>query len=193
LEEGIHYYYCTVESSSNVVATSDLFTVTVTCSGAIVYNGAYNGPSAGTYNSSYSGSFSAGWTASVFTAQKKDLCWSATLIPDQYWVFAESACAALTAEGKSWRVPNLKELQFLYEALGGSGGSVSNFTALNTRGTGTANEAIAIANFQLSSTEYSRGSSGQAYNFNFNNGGRGIVNKGTSTRSVRCVRSLEPI
>jgi hypothetical protein len=277
LEEGTHYYYCTVESpSSNVVATSDLFTVTVcllpsqpgtisksgsasvqsgssqtysveavdgatsyewilpsgwnitdgedsrsitvtvgtlggnigvkatnscgssdtqtlavtvipACSGAIVFNGAYNGPSAGTYTTGLNSSFSANWSNGVFTAQHKDLCWTATDISGiSNWATAVAACAALTTDGASWRLPNLKELQFLYEALGGTGGSATNFTNLGAKG--TANSATSMqSGLYWSSTEYSRD---LAYLFTFNNGNRLTGNKTVINYYVRCVRSL---
>jgi hypothetical protein len=193
LDEGIHYYYCMVESSSgNVVATSDLFTVTVTCSGAIVFNGAYNGPSAGTYTTGLNGPFEAGWTTSKFSPQHKDLCWAATDISEtsKMWAQATTECAALTTDGKTWRLPNLKELQVLYEALGGIGGRANGFTALNTRGTGTANGASAMKNLlnigYWSSTEHSNDFSYVLY---FTNGKRNIDLKAESFYA-RCVRSL---
>jgi hypothetical protein len=120
LEEGIYYYYCTIKSGYNdVEVTSDLFTVTVSfCTGAVVFNGAYDGPSeAGGLDSP----FNANWSSDVFTAQHKDLCWAATDISDpQLWTNAEKACAALTTDGASWRLPNLMELHVLYKAFGGN-------------------------------------------------------------------------
>jgi hypothetical protein len=190
LEEGIHFYYCTVESpSSNVVATSDLFTVTVSpCSGAIVFNGAYDGPSAGTYTTGLNGSFSANWSNEVFSAQNKDLCWAKTDISEtqnQDWTDAGLACEDLATDGASWRLPNLKELQFLYETLGGTGSSATDFANLGAKG--TANSATSMqSNFYWSSTE---GSSGNAYGFGFANGYRSNGGK-TYIYYVRCVRSL---
>jgi hypothetical protein len=174
------------------VVTSDLFTVAVTvppCSGATVFNGAFNGPSAGTYNDSYGNSFIAGWTASVFTPQYKDLCWAKTDISEtQIWSNAVVACEDLATDGASWRLPNLKELQFLYEAIGGSGDETTDLTALNTNGTGTANEASAMqSDVYWSSTEFS---SDIAYFFTFNNGMRNGNSKPFNNRYVRCVRSL---
>jgi hypothetical protein len=158
----------------------------VLCSGATVYNGAYNGPAAGAYNTSYGGTFSANWTASAFTAQGKDLCWAASDISGKKtWEAATEACAG------DWRLPNLKELQVLYEAIGGTGkSSATALTALDTKGTGTANGASAmqsvISNYYFSSTE---ASSDLAYTFIFNNGARYSRNK-TTSYYVRCVRSL---
>jgi hypothetical protein len=176
------------------VVTSDLFTVAVTvppCSGATVFNGAFNGPKVGTYTTGLVGSFSAGWSNNVFTAQNKNLCWAATDIVFEWqkWPNAVAACAALTTDGASWRLPNLKELQFLYEAMGGSGSlpATTDLTALNTNDTGTANEASAMQSVGYwSSTE---ASSGIVYGFAFYKGSRDGIDK-TDGLYVRCVRSL---
>jgi hypothetical protein len=115
------------------------------CSGAIVYAGAYNGPTVGIYNTTYTGSFSAGWTAAAFTTQNKHLCWAAADISGtQKWVDANAACAALTDDNSQWRLPNLKELQVLYEAVGGSGSSATNFSVLNNSAKGVSNSASAM-------------------------------------------------
>jgi hypothetical protein len=199
LPDGTHYYYCTVKSDySNVVATSDLFTVTVSpvspCSGATVYNGAYNGPSAGTYTpDGIEGYFSAGWSHSVFTPQYKDLCWAATDIPGPPWPDwpgAVATCAALTTDGVSpgsWRLPNLKELQFFYEAIGGTGDGVevTDLAALDANGTGTANGASVIYGQYWSSTEIS---SDEVYFFSVY-GSRYSISKSLYAYA-RCVRSL---
>jgi hypothetical protein len=86
-----------------------------------------------------------------------------------------------------WRLPNLKELQVLYEAIGGKGGSTTAFTALDTYGYGVTYSASAMQSlFYWSNTERS---SDSAYNFYFYNGYRNQDGK-MGNYNVRCVRSL---
>jgi hypothetical protein len=151
----------------------------------IVYNGAYNGPAAGTYTSGLNGSFSAGWTNSVFIAQNKDLLWapvdaaSATVT----WTIASSSCPT------DWRLPNLKELQVLYEAMGGHGGYARGFYAMAAAGKGSAPVGCEPmqSGFYWSSTE---SSSDVAYYFGFATGFRNYSSKTGNNLFVRCVRSL---
>jgi hypothetical protein len=164
--------------------------VAFNCSGAIVYGGAYNGPGAGAYTTGsdgyLDGYFSAGWTDAVFTARNKDLCWAAKDYPAT-WTGATPSCASLTDDNSQWRLPNLKELQVLYEALGGSGNSATDFSVLDTSGKGISNSASAMkSSLYWSSTEYS---SDNAYMFAFYNGDRFCGDKEIYFH-VRCVRSL---
>jgi hypothetical protein len=157
-------------------------TVTInSCPGAIVFNGAYNGPAQGTYTTGLTGSFSAGWTNGVFTAQNKDLCWASSDAGQVNWTAASTICP------DDWRLPNLKELQVLYEALGGNGGNAAAFTALDSRGTGSNVNATAMQSYYYWSSNH--GSSDGAYSFNNYNGSRSSDTK-TSPNYVRCVRSL---
>jgi hypothetical protein len=170
------------------------------CTGAIVYDGAYNGPAAGEYNSGYgsppsppNSPFVAGWTADAFTTvQNRDLCWAAVDISDAKasWETATKACAALTTDNHLWRLPNLKELQVLYEAIGGNGDDTRALTALDTNGHGISNGASDMqTGTYWSSTEHS---SGYAYFFFFNGGGRGSRGETLTLNNsrARCVRSL---
>jgi hypothetical protein len=157
------------------------------CSGAIVFDGAYNGPAEDVYNTTLNGDFTANWTNAVFSAQGKHLCWAADISGAMNWTPAKDACAALTIDNASWRLPNLRELHVLYEAIGGAGSSTTSFANLDSNGTGIANDAANMqSNNYWSSTEYSNT---HAYRFDFINGGRGYSNK-SLTGYVRCVRSL---
>jgi hypothetical protein len=166
----------------------------VPCTGAIVFGGAYNGPAynitgVDMYATDLYGPFDPNWSNSVFSIQGKDLCWAKTGISGtKTWADAKTACADLTTDGRLWRLPNLKELQVLYEAIGGKGISTTELTALDIYGYGESNGASAmLSDFSYwSSTE---SSSEIAYYFNFNYGIRGYNSKTTSL-SVRCVRSL---
>jgi hypothetical protein len=167
-----------------------LLNTSIYCSGATVFDGAYNGPAEGDYPTTIlSGNFTANWTNAVFSAQGKHLCWAPADDSGGYqnWRPAKDACDALATDNASWRLPNLKELQVLYEAIGGTGSSATSFANLDSKGAGIANGAAAMqSNHYWSSTEYS---SDLAYNFYFNNGYRSNYNK-TSTLYARCVRSL---
>jgi uncharacterized protein (TIGR02145 family) len=152
----------------------------------IVYNGAYNGPGAETYTTDLAGNFSADWTNSVFTAQNKDLLWAPV---DAVSGTVNSFIASLSCP-TDWRLPNLKELQVLYEAMGGHGGAARGFYAMPEIGKGIATfgcepmQSLAY----WSSTKYS---SSYIYSFSFNNATR-INNNNDSAKQylVRCVRSL---
>jgi hypothetical protein len=158
------------------------------CSGAIVYNGAYKGPAAGVTITGLDGSFAANWTHSAFSMMGRDLCWTKTDIPGtKVWADAKTACAALTTDNCSWRLPNLKELQVLYEAMGGTGGSTTAFTGLDTKGTGAANGATVLQAYGYWSSIENL--SDFAYGFHFGNGYRDSYTK-TKGAWVRCVRSL---
>jgi hypothetical protein len=165
-------------------------TVVSDCSGATVFDGAYDGPSAGTYHD-YSGVFNANWSPSLFTLQHKDLCWAETDIAGRpNWANATTACAALTTDGVStgsWRLPNLMELHVLYKAIGGTGNSATDFANLGEKG--TANEASAMqSNYYWSSTEGN--ADPNVLSFYFSNGTRYTSSKTENTHYTRCVRSL---
>jgi hypothetical protein len=157
------------------------------CTGAIVYGGAYNGSMAKTYPNNMGTHFEPNWSNSLFSIQGKDLCWAPTDISGKKnWEEAEAACAALTTDNRLWRLPNLKELQVLYEAIGGKGGPVTALTALDTYGYGVSNNASAMQSHDYwSSTDLSSG----AYTFDFTDGARSS-NGQSLTFYVRCVRSL---
>jgi hypothetical protein len=161
------------------------------CSGAIVFNGAYNGPTEGIYAPGFEGSFVANWTREVFTPLGRDLCWAKTDTGATSWYQAKSACEALTTDNYYWRLPNLKELQVLYEALGRSGeGSINSipFSVLDASGKGVSGDVTEDmqASFYWSSTEVS---SDEAYRFSFDYGIRSNPPKYPNSY-VRCVRSL---
>jgi hypothetical protein len=159
--------------------------VTLPCSGAIVFEGAYSARD--TLITGFDGNFAAGWRSAAFSTLG-DLCWAPTNSSTGNWVAAKAACAALTTDNARWRLPNLRELQVLYEAIGGAGSAAVSFANLNSKGTGIANGA---ANMQpdtyWSSTEYS---SDNAYAFDFYNGYRPANHKTNVSGYVRCVRSL---
>ena len=149
------------------------------CEGAIIKNGAYNGPGPGVYNTSLGDSFSAGWTNAAFSALNKDLCWNKQDAVST-WSAAVSNCTG------DWRLPNLKELQVLYEALGGTGGSAVNFGNLQSPHSNPGGADNMTSDYYWSSTEHG---SSFAYVFYFANGLRGDNIK-TGNCYVRCVRTL---
>jgi hypothetical protein len=154
------------------------------CPGAIIYNGAYSGPAYGTYTSLTTGGYSASWSPTVFTALNRDLCVAVTdaIISTTTWANARAACV------NDWRLPNLMELHIMYKAMGGSGGSTTSFSALNTNGEGGYRSESMQYGHYWSSTE---GSSGTAYYFYFASGGYRLTDDKTSGPGyVRCVRSL---
>jgi hypothetical protein len=157
------------------------------CSGVIVYGGAYDGTveTIRRMNSD----FEPNWSDPSFSIQGKDLCWAIADIPEKKkWADAKTACAALNTDNRLWRLPNLKELQVLYEAIGGKGGSATALTALDTYGTGLSKGAAAMHSDRYwARTEYTKDSF--AYCFDFNDGGRGGA-ADTFSFYVRCVRSL---
>jgi hypothetical protein len=153
------------------------------CEGAIIKNGAYNGPDS--YVPSLDGSFSAGWTDPAFSALNKDLCWNkqdASPSAMNKWEI-HSACTG------NWRLPNLQELQVLYEALGGDGNADSgiNFGNLQSPHSNRGGADNMVSDYYWSSTEMDSVSM-FIYIFDFNSGLRngGRVNP----FYVRCVRTL---
>jgi hypothetical protein len=157
------------------------------CNGAIVYGGAYNGLSNPKY---VDGNFESNWSDSTFSIQGKDLCWAiADISGKKIWEDAKTACAALNTDNRLWRLPNLKELQVLYEAIGGRGGSTTALTALDTYGYGVSKGASAMQSDPYWTSTNSL-QPNLAYYFNFSNGNRGYANITPTTYYVRCVRSL---
>jgi hypothetical protein len=117
------------------------------CTGAIVFGGAYDGPGTAYYFPNFAGPFEPNWSTPEFHAQNKDLCWALTDAgPDLTRADARNACANLNLDGRRWRLPNMKELQVLYEALGGNGTTVGSFGELSQSGYGLGNEAVSKAN-----------------------------------------------
>jgi hypothetical protein len=157
--------------------------VPLACSGAIVFNGAYTARD--TLINGLTGSFAADWRSAVFSSLG-DLCWAPANSSNKDWANAKAACAALTTDNARWRLPNLRELQVLYEAIGGSGSSATSFTNLGSKGIPNG-AADMQSNSYWSSTEHS---SDNAYYFNFSNGSRGNGTKASNYAYVRCVRSL---
>ena len=156
------------------------------CEGAIIKNGAYSGPASGVYSTAWFGSFQAGWNNAAFSALNKDLCWNKqdASASTMQWSAAVSSCTG------DWRLPNLKEQQVLYEALGGNGsaGTGQNFSNLQSphSNPGGATNMVSI-NVYWNSTEYS---STIAYDFNFNTGFRDAHTRTNTNGYVRCVRTL---
>jgi hypothetical protein len=155
------------------------------CTGAVVYGGAYNSSGLGVYDEGFENIFDSNWSSPEFSIQGRDLCWAKTDISGtKTWEDARTACAALTTDSRRWRLPNLKELLVLYEAIGGT---TTALTALDTYGYGAANGASAMqAAYYWSSTERTAGT---AYRLTFDYGHRSFISKET-TDYVRCVRSL---
>jgi hypothetical protein len=169
-------------------APAALSEVNLSCSGAIVYGGAYDGAALGTYITGLNGGFEANWSHSTFSIQGRDLCWAPGMDGNKSWEDARAACAAKTTDNRNWRLPNLKELQVLYEALGGIPGvTPTDYSQLNARGTG---KAIWVGNLAAaiywSSTEWDPT---QAYRFGFNAGIRAQQDK-DDIGSTLCVRSF---
>jgi hypothetical protein len=160
------------------------------CTGAIVYGGAYNGPVTDTYTTGMDAGFEVNWSNPVFSIQGKDLCWATGDISEKKtWTDAKDACADLTTDDRLWRLPNLKELQVLYEAIGGKGGSTTALTALDTYGYGVSNGASAMQSDSYSYWSSTELSSEGVYGFYFGNGRRNF-NAKTHNLYVRCVRTL---
>jgi hypothetical protein len=186
------YYRCKVKTACGAVVSPKWKITVVECSGGVVYGGAYDGPEETLY---LNGHFLAGWNKDdLFTAQGKDLCWAASDISERKrWQPAKVECEKLTTDNsQQWRLPNLQELQVLYEALGGTGtgagSSATDFSVLDNFDRGVSNGASAMQSYYYwSSTEYS---SVNAYRFNFNSGDRFLQGKKSAVTSVRCVRSL---
>jgi hypothetical protein len=203
LEGNNYYYYCTVESPySKEKVTSEVFTVTESpCSGAIVYNGAYNGPPLGTTTPNLvdTTSFQADWDSTgVFSPKDRDLCWEKNVRSVTEWTNVITYCDNLTTDGATnWRLPNLMELHVLYKALGGTGGKATEFANLDTNETGINYAANDMGNnFHWSSTEtpyLPQETTGAAqgrtlYSFSFNNGWRTYNSPYHSGIPLRCVR-----
>jgi hypothetical protein len=159
------------------------------CSGAVVFKGAYSGPTVPI--AGFTGDFEKGWPNNTtnFTYLDKDLCWAKTDLGVIPWMDANAACAALdiTTDNILWRLPNLKELQVLYEAIGETGGCATELSVLDTFGKGNSRGATCLqSNNYWSSTEQA---TTHVYTFNFAEGARGYIEKEAS-RHVRCVRTI---
>jgi hypothetical protein len=159
------------------------------CSGAIVFDGAYDGPAEGTIVSGMSGNFEADWTNAVFSKTGRNLCWSKDIVLDPgNWSEAQAACAAYTADGAKWRLPHLIEMHCLYVALGGDGGVMPVFSELNRLGNGLDN---GMSGKRIDSgwcAEWANTSI--IYTFATSGGIRTTVNSTTRTVWTRCVRTL---
>ena len=153
------------------------------CEGAIIKNGAYSGPDWVDYTPNLSGEFVSGWTDPAFSALNKDLCWNKQ----------DASTSAMPKPGSNsyctgdWRLPNLQELQVLYEALGGDGnaGSGTNFGNLQSPHSNPGGATNMVSDYYWSSTVLSLM---HIYIFNFNSGYRngGRINN----YYVRCVKTL---
>jgi hypothetical protein len=150
----------------------------------VVKNGAYNGPASGTYAAGLNGDFTAGWTADVFSAQGTDLLWAPVDVGRFMWLGGPFPCPT------NWRLPNLKELQVLYEAMGASGGYVNGFYAMSAAGLGSAPvgaEKMAADFYWSSTLQWDE----TLYTFSFANGSRDFRWSGDPADFyVRCVRSM---
>jgi hypothetical protein len=108
------------------------------------------------------------------------------------WNNAVNKCADGTYAdrdaGAGWYLPNQRELQSIYKAIGGNGSSKIDFSALATTGLGTVVTTAAdmISDVYWSSTEFN---DQYALRFRFNNGARTNSDK-SGTSYVRCVRRL---
>jgi hypothetical protein len=185
----------TVASTTNYTSATKDATFTVKgCPGTIIYDGAYAVPAAGTYTTGLNGTYSANWNnTSLFgSTAAGNLCWNATNNSGTpAWAAAGTAC---TNMGSGWRLPTLRELQVLYQALGGSGASTDGTNLGNLpseKGTQVEATTAMTVNYYWSSTEYS---SDGAYIFGFVTGS-GSGYRYNSTKTVtghysRCVRSL---
>jgi hypothetical protein len=188
---------------SKEIVTSEVFSVTKSpCSGAIVYNGAYNGPAEDKVTLGLDGPFDADWSPDVFSPKGRDLCWEKNGRSATEWENVIAYCDTLTTDGATnWRLPNLMELHVLYKALGGTGGSATNFANLASD-KGINNDASNMANgVHWSSTETpylpppettgnSTGDESERtlYDFDFSNGKRAYLGPDFSMIPLRCVR-----
>jgi hypothetical protein len=104
------------------------------------------------------------------------------------WMTAVNYCAGLvSADGASdWYLPNERELQSIYQALSGVGGSAINFNNLGIRGYIDNTAESMEDTVYWSSTEYS---ATYGLTFAFDSGGR-YGNGKTFNGYVRCVRRL---
>ena len=154
----------------------------IPCEGAVIFNGAYTGPKAGNYVTGLNDTFVAGWRDAAFTPKNVDLCWDKAdvSVSTTLWASGTAACSG------EWRLPNLQELQVLYDANGGNGSSGADFRNLNPAlGVNIAADNMKSV-YYWSSTE---ASATGAYVFAFYNGGRYNYGK-ANTSYARCVRDL---
>jgi hypothetical protein len=184
------------------------------CDGAVIVNGAYNyvsgslpgdgakaggalanGDASWSPNLSISeGAYNATAMNSFFTAAGTDLCVYKTNGNSKStttWVNAVNNCAnGSYTDGDAsagWYLPNERELQAIYNALGGSGSSAINFSNLQAPSyVATTAEDMVSRNY-WSSTE---NSSTAAYILYFSNGDRVNNYKTTDNLYVRCVRRM---
>ncbi|GHT46631.1 hypothetical protein FACS189440_05070 [Bacteroidia bacterium] len=187
------------------------------CDGAIIYDAAWNyvsgslpgdgakvGGADATTNQSWSPEITAtgAWNAtaldSYFTKANVDLCVYKTNYKSSgvqngttTWADAVNNCAnGNYADGDAtvgWYLPNERELQSIYQAIGGNGSAAVSFGNLST-GSGiiaTTAENMALG-FYWSSTEYDDNS---PLTFFFEKGNRSVTSK-TNNDYVRCVRRL---
>jgi hypothetical protein len=159
------------------------------CSGAIVYDGAYNGPAEGEYVSDICNSSALEWTNAAFAMKGRDLCWAKTDEGHFTYGGGKAACAALTTDGHAWRLPNLLELVALYNALGGTGGVAIDFAVLNSNGKGASRDTTPMQPWFYQSSTLS--SPAIVYGVAFNNSIIGCPGTDIPTLHwTRCVRSL---
>ena len=182
------------------------------CDGAVIVNGAYdyvsgslagdgakaggaanNGDASWSPNLSIStGVYNATVLNSFFTAANKDLCvYKANGNSSKTdWMTAVNNCAnGKYADGDAsagWYMPNERELQAIYNALGGSGGQAINFANIKAPSYVASASNPMINNKYWSSTENSKS---VVYNWGFGKGPRASTNK-TNKHYVRCVRRM---
>jgi hypothetical protein len=159
------------------------------CTGAIVYGGAYNGPASNIYSLNLGGLFEPNWSASVFSIQGRDLCWALNDISEKKtWADAITACNDLTTDNRRWRLPNLKELSTLYEAQRLLNRSGTSFANLDVFGTGKSNGAhdLEVEGIYWSSTR----ADDNAWSYGLGLEGYRNRRPTDEINRVRCVRSF---
>jgi hypothetical protein len=119
----------------------------------------------------------------AFTPANKHLCvykMEGSKNGTENWVTAVTACSGTFDSYADWYLPNLRELRALYNALGGSGSSVTSPATV------FGNDGAAMNGNYWSSTEHK---ASEAHTFNFSNGYRSYSTK-SNKNYVRCVRRM---
>lgn len=209
--------YITMNKASTtyrVVETKTIqFLNTRCCDGAVIVNGAYDYfpylPGDGAKNGGVDNYCDAAWSPNVsiptgfynanamnpfFTAAGKDLCVykaDGNTGSSVTWKDAVNNCAdGSYADGDGllgWYLPNERELQAIYNALGGNGSDASNFANIQAPSYIATTADAMNSIFYWSSTEQN---DINGYYFQFNNGARGVFAKVTNANKARCVRRM---
>jgi hypothetical protein len=161
------------------------------CSGAVVFDGAYDGPVEGTMVAGLGGNFDADWTNAAFSKAGRNLCWSKNFVlRNGDWSTAQATCAALNEDGAKWRLPHLIEAHVTYVACGGTGVNMllpvwSDMTGARN---GIDNGAASWIVDEMWCAEYNEGNI--PYVFRMDKGHRGAKVKTLTDCNTRCVRTL---